>query len=77
MFQNDILNSKFSKADLKTVSVLKIPARTTSPVRLGIALGARHTPMAAGFQSVSTIGNLDHPNYLHNLDLLSRITKEM
>jgi hypothetical protein len=43
MLQNDNLQSKFSKADLKTVSVLKIPARTTCPVRLGTAIGAMHT----------------------------------
>ena len=61
LFQSDILQSKFAKADLKTVAVLKIPARTTCPVRLGTAIGARHTPMAAGFKSVSTIGNLNHP----------------
>jgi hypothetical protein len=61
IFQNEILQSKFSKVDLKTVSVLKIPARTTCMVRLGTAIGARTTPMAAGFKSVSTIGNIDHP----------------
>jgi hypothetical protein len=36
------------------VSVLKIPARTTCPVRLATAIGAKH-------KSVSTIGNIDHP----------------
>jgi hypothetical protein len=51
MFQSEILQSKFSKADLKKVSVLKIPTRTTCPVRLG----------TVGFNSVSTIGNIDHP----------------
>jgi hypothetical protein len=61
MVQNDILHAKFSKADLRTLSVLKIPARTKSPVRLGTTTGARHTPMAAGFKSVSTVGNIDHP----------------
>ncbi len=68
MFQNDILQSKFSKADLKTVSVLKIPTRTTCPVRLATATGVRHTPMAAGFKSVSTIAILITLNYLHNPD---------
>jgi hypothetical protein len=42
------------------MSVLKTPARTTCPVRQGTAIGAKHTPMAAGFKSVSTIGNVDH-----------------
>ncbi len=61
VFQNDILQPKFAKADLKTMSVLKIPARTTCPVRLGTAIGRKHTPMAAGFKSVSTVGNINHP----------------
>jgi hypothetical protein len=60
MFQNENLQTKFSKANLKTLSVLKISARTTCPVRLGTAIRARHTPMVVGFMSVSTIGNIDH-----------------
>ncbi len=40
------------------MSEFKILTRTTCPVRLGIAIGRRHIPMAAGFKSVSTI---DHP----------------
>jgi dUTPase len=61
MFQNEILQFKFSQADLKTVSVKKIPAKTTCPVRLGTATGSRQTPMAAGSKSVSTMGNIDNP----------------
>jgi hypothetical protein len=63
MFQSEILLSKFSKADLKTVSMLKIQARTTCTVRLGTAKGTRHTPMAASFKfkSGSKIGNIDLP----------------
>jgi hypothetical protein len=61
MFQGNLLKSNFAKADLKTMSVLKIPARTTCPVRLGTTKGRRHTPMAAGFKSVSTVGYFDHP----------------
>ena len=44
-----------------TVAVTKIPAMTTVPVRLGTAIGRRHTAMAAGFKSVSTIANPDFP----------------
>ena len=44
-----------------TVSTVKIPPLTTIPVGLGTAIGRRHTPMAAGFKSVSTIGNPDFP----------------
>jgi hypothetical protein len=60
MFQSEIVQSKFSKADLKTESVLKIPARTTCPVRLDTLIGRRHNPLAAGFKSISTIGNIEH-----------------
>jgi hypothetical protein len=52
MFQSEILQSKFSKADLKTVSVSKIPARTTCPVRLGTAIRIRH-PLRQQFSSQS------------------------
>jgi hypothetical protein len=37
MFQSDILQSTFAKVHLKTVSVLKIPAKNACPVRLGTA----------------------------------------
>ncbi len=59
MFQEDIINqAKFRKADLVTVQKIIVPARTGVPVRLGTASGRRHTPMAAGIKSVTTIGNL-------------------
>jgi hypothetical protein len=45
-FPNDILQANFLNEDLKIVSILKIPARTTSPVRLDTARGRRQTPMA-------------------------------
>jgi hypothetical protein len=61
VFQRDILQSKFSKADLKTESFFKIPASTTSPVRLGTAIGTRHTPMTECLKLFSTISNIDHP----------------
>ena len=62
MFQEDIINeAKFRKADLVTVQKTLIPARTGVPVRLGMASGRRHTPMAAGIKSVTTIGNPDYP----------------
>jgi hypothetical protein len=61
IFQETIKKSRFAKADLRTVSQLKIPAHTAFPVRLGTSCGSRHTPMAAGLKSVSTIGNLDFP----------------
>jgi hypothetical protein len=43
------------------VLLLKIPARTTCPVRLSTAIGTRHTPVTVGFKSVSTVGNIDYP----------------
>jgi hypothetical protein len=43
------------------VKMTFIPARTSVPVRLGTAIGRRHMPMAAGIQSVTTIGNPDFP----------------
>jgi hypothetical protein len=62
LFQEDIIGeNKFRKADLMTVTKTFIPARTSVPVRLGTAIGRRHTPMAAGIQSVTTIGNPDFP----------------
>jgi hypothetical protein len=61
VFQGEILQSKFLKVYLKTVSVLKVAVITTCAVRLGTAIGKRHTPMAAGLKSDSTIGNIDHP----------------
>ena len=61
VFQETLKQSRFAKADLRTVSVLKLPAHTSCPVRLGTSCGKRHTPMAAGLKSVSTIGNLDFP----------------
>ena len=51
MFQEDIISeAKFRKADLVTVQKTIIPARTCVPVRLGTAIGRRHTPMAAGIK---------------------------
>ncbi len=44
-----------------TVKTTFIPARTSVPVRLGTAIGRRHTPMAAGIQSATTVGNPDFP----------------
>ncbi len=41
--------------------MLKIPARTTCPVRLGTTIGTRQTLMTAGFKSASMLGNIDHP----------------
>jgi hypothetical protein len=62
MFQEDIIGeAKFKKADLMTVQKTNIPARTCVPVRLGMASGRRHTPMAAGLKSVTTIGIPDYP----------------
>jgi hypothetical protein len=62
MFQEDIVGeAKFRKADLITVQKITIPARTCVPVRLGMASGRRHTPMAAGLKSVTTICNPDYP----------------
>jgi hypothetical protein len=62
MFQEDIIGeNKSRKADLMTVQKLMIPARTCTPVRLGTASGRRHTPMAAGIKSVTTVGNPDYP----------------
>ena len=62
LFQEDIIGeNKFRKADLMTVATTFIPARTSVPVRLGTAIGRRHTPMAAGIQSVTTVGNPDFP----------------
>ena len=62
MFQDEIIGeAKFRKADLMTVQKINIPARTCVPVRLGTASGRRHTPMAAGLKSVTTIGNPDYP----------------
>jgi hypothetical protein len=62
MFQEDIISeAKFRKADLVTVKKTIIPARTCVPVRLGTAIGRRHTPMAAGLKSVTTIGNPNYP----------------
>ena len=62
MFQNEIIGeAKFRKADLMTVQKINIPARTCVPVRLGTAIGRRHTPMAAGLKSVTTVGNPDYP----------------
>ena len=61
VFQSECTQSQFNKADLMTVSTVKIPPLSTVPVRLGTAIGRRHTPMAAGFKSVSTIGNPSFP----------------
>ena len=61
VFQSECTQSQFKKADLMTVATVKIPALSTVPVRLGTAIGRRHTPMAAGFKAVSTIGNPDFP----------------
>jgi hypothetical protein len=38
-----------------------IPVHTSIPVRLGTAIGRRHTPMAAGIKSVTTVRNPDYP----------------
>jgi hypothetical protein len=69
-FKSDILLSKFSKAVLRTVLVLKTPPRTTCPVRLGTAIGREHSLMTAGFKSVSTIGNIDHSQLFKQLGLV-------
>ena len=61
VFQSDCTQSQFKKADLMTVATVKIPTLSSVPVRLGTAIGTRHTPMAAGFKAVSTIGNPDFP----------------
>ena len=61
VFQETFKKNQFVKADLRTVNLLKIPANMACPVRLGTSSGRRHTPMAAGLKTVSTIGNLDFP----------------
>jgi hypothetical protein len=77
MFQSEILQSKFSKADLKTVSVFKIPVRTSCPVRLGTAIG-QDTPLWQQVSSQSQqLAILFILNYLQDPDWLFRITKEM
>jgi hypothetical protein len=59
LFQEDIIGE--NKFKLMTVKTTLIPARTSVPVRLGTAIGRRHTPMAAGIQSVTTVRNPDFP----------------
>jgi hypothetical protein len=62
MFQEDIIGeAKFRKANLMRGQKITIPARACVPVRLGTASGRRHTPMAAGLKSVTTIGNPNYP----------------
>ena len=60
VFQTDVMK-KYKKADLQTQRIVKIPAHTACQVRLGTAVGRKHSPMAAGFKSISTIANPDFP----------------
>ena len=60
VFQTEVMK-RYKKADLQTQRIVKIPAHTACQVRLGTAVGRKHSPMAAGFKSISTIANLDFP----------------
>ena len=60
VFQTEVMK-KYKKADLQTQRIVKIPAHTACQVRLGTAVGRKHSPMAAGFKSISTIANQDFP----------------
>ena len=60
VWQSD-MSSKYNKADLQTTKCLKLEPLTAYQVRLGTSIGKRHSPMAAGIKSVSTIGNPDFP----------------
>ena len=62
-FQNALLakSNRYEKADLQTVHSMTIPAHTSCPMRFGTSIGRRHTPMAAGFKSVSTIASMEFP----------------
>ena len=55
------MSDKYKRADLQTTKVLKLEPLTAYQVRLGTSIGKRHSPMAAGIKSVSTIGNPDFP----------------
>jgi hypothetical protein len=57
--ENFIEENKFRKAYLIKVQKITILARMFVAVRLGTASGQRHTPMAAGAKSVTTVGNPD------------------
>ena len=60
VFQTEV-TQKYKKADLQTQRIVKIPAHTACQNRLGTAVGRNHSPMPAGFKSISTIANQDFP----------------
>ena len=58
MFQTEIMKN-CKKADLQTHRIVKIPANRACQVRLGMAVSRKHSPMTAGFKSISKIATAD------------------
>ena len=65
IFQTEVMK-RYKKADLQTQRIVKILDHTACQVRLGTAVGRKHSPMAAGFKSITTIANLDFPQIFLN-----------